>query len=101
MAFESTLKCSNNDDFNSNSTTSQSFHYEHLDDSLPVSGALRKDNDNDEIYSNYYLDERLQWTTDDCKKHRNNQFCEFALVEEKMDSFNLNEPLDLRIRQKI
>lgn len=44
-----------------------------------------------EIYKNYCVE------LDYCQ---NDKFSDFTLVEEKMETFNINEPLDLRISNK-
>jgi hypothetical protein len=51
-----------------------------------------------EIYKTYCADE-VQWRrTDDFSK--SNKFSAFSLVEKRMEAFNINEPLDLRIHHK-
>lgn len=54
-------------------------------------GEKRREID-DEIYKSYCVDDEVQWRTD--------SFSEFSVVEERMEAFNINEPLDLRIHNK-
>lgn len=107
LAFEP-VKCNNDDfDFTASQKLLVNYDHEHLE-AVSLERRRRRDND-EEIYSNCCIDERLQhremhWTTDSDFiniNSSNNQFCEFSIVEEKMESFNLNEPLDLRIRHQI
>lgn len=79
------LKCNNDDefDFNAQNKTQKmlaKFDREHLDE--------RKRHD--EIYNNLCIDDRLL--------SADNQLSDYSIVEEKMDAFQLNEPLDLRVK---
>lgn len=105
LAFEP-VKCNNEEfDFTASQKLLANYDHEHLDEAV----SLERRNNDGEIYSNCYIDERLHsgemhWSTDSDFiniNSSNDQCCEFSIVEEKMESFNLNEPLDLRIRHQI
>ena len=108
LAFEP-VKCKNDEfDFTATQKLLVKYDREHLDEAVSLEERKRRRRNDEEIYSNCCIDEKLQqremhWTDSDFIniKSSNNQFCEFSIVEEKMETFNLNEPLDLRIRHQI
>lgn len=108
LAFEP-VKCKNDEfDFTATQKLLVKYDREHLDEAVSLEERRRRKHE-EEIYSNCCIEERLQqhgmhWTTDSDFININsskNQFCEFSIVGEKMETFNLNEPLDLRIRHQI
>lgn len=92
MAFGAAVSAKNSDnDFNFKASQKlfsvTNYNHSHLDE-------LQRRNDD---YKTYCVDE-VQWRDDDLIK--NSQFNEYSIVEEKMETFNINEPLDLRIQHR-